>query len=126
MDDNRAYLHPVGALMSDVERIAFLEQQLAGAVMFLRQKDATEEACAKRLEGIYQASFADMRRQLETQAKQVKELEARLGAASTRYSFARQHMVQVWKLGIAASGERLDELLDEQIERMNKQQAVKS
>jgi hypothetical protein len=112
--------------MSETEQIAFLEQQLAGAVMFLRQKDATEEACAKRLESIYKASFADMLRQLQIQAKRVKNLEARLGADSTRYAFLRQHMVQVWKLGLAASAEQLDKALDEQIERLNKQQAVKS
>lgn len=102
------------------EYIAFLEQQLAGAVMFLRQKDATEEACVKRLEEQYRVQFAQNRDLLEERRKQFDLRERELGAGYARYALLRQYQVQVWSLGIAATGENLDRALDEQIRRAQK------
>lgn len=97
------------------ERIAFLEQQLAGAVTFLRQKDATEEACVARLEAQYAQGYAEHERKVQAKIKRIEAMGKRILANSNRYELLRAHMVQVWKLGIAASGENLDTVLDERL-----------
>lgn len=91
--------------MTDQERIAFLEGQLALAITHLREKDATEEACAKRFEALYAERFAAAKDALEDAKRQ-------FAAAASRYALIRQHMVRVRKLDILASGPHLDYLLD--------------
>lgn len=98
---------------SDHDWRAFLEHQLAGAVAALRSKDATEEACIQRLEVRYQSHHDNLKKTLD-------EIERRLGVGAERYALLRQHQVQVWALGIAATGEQLDHALDEQIEKAQK------
>lgn len=105
---------------SPAMRIAFLEHQLAGVFSFLAQKDATEAACIKRYEGLYATRYAAMREQHERKMKQLKGLGERLITNAHRYEFLRQHQVQIWKLGIAAQGDKLDSLLDAAKERVER------
>jgi hypothetical protein len=105
------------------ERIAFLEHQLAGAVMLLRQKDATEEACVARFEKLYASRYAAMQEQHDLKMKRLEALGPRLIASAARYDLARQHLVQIWGLGVAAQGEQLDSALDAQIKRAERKTA---
>lgn len=108
---------------SDKDWRVFLEHQLANAVHLLRTKDATEEQCIARLNLKYQALFDHQEKSKDRWQKECLRLEQTYGASHARYLLLRQHQVQVWKLGIAATGEQLDKALDEQIERAQKKAA---
>lgn len=99
------------------EQCAFWQHQCAGAIALLRQKDATEEVCIARLDEKYRAHLKEVRERNDALKQRLQALEKRYGADVARYQLVRRHMVQIWKLGIAATAERLDELLDEQIKQ---------
>lgn len=103
------------------ERIAFLEQQLTYAIHHLRTKDATEEACTKRLEAQYAQSFSTLRGGIEKRMQELKAMQLNLGGSAARYAFLREHLVRVRDLDITARGKNLDALLDSAIKRANPQ-----
>lgn len=94
------------------ERIAFLEQQLALAVAHLREKDATEEACARKFEALYAERFATLQKEHKQAQQHYKDAEKAMGEYARRYALIRQHMVRVRTLDILARGDYLDHLLD--------------
>lgn len=100
---------------SPQEHIAFLEQQLAGAVGILRQKDETEMQIVRRYDGQSKKFVGEMKARLDAQMKHMQAQEKAIGQQARRYRFLRAFQVQIWKLGIAASEAKLDELLDVQI-----------
>lgn len=104
------------------ERIDFLEQQLSAAVAHLRAKDATEEACTSRLNAIAKQAAVEADEKNKRLRSRLKVIETELSASANRYSIIRENQVQVWKLGIAATGAQLDELLDRIIETRNERE----
>lgn len=107
--------------LSPEEYVTFLEQQLAGAIQFLRQKDETEQACVRRIEALYATRFAEERETRKRLRARVEQIEKAIKDGSARYEFLRAFQVQIWKLGIAAAGEQLDQLIDAERERQTKQ-----
>lgn len=105
---------------STEEHIAFLEQQLCAAIAMLRQKDQTEAEIAAKYDRQSTATVDSVKQQLRDQVTHLQQLEKTLVMQVTRYRFLRQYQVQIWKLGIAATGEQLDKALDEHIERLRK------
>lgn len=113
-------------MQSAKERIAFLEQQLEGAVMHLRvsqdnhsQMLATMSTHEDRLKAIYK----EKRDRDEARNKQIQVAVTHLQRDASRYAFIRQHMVQVWKLSIAAEGHALDCQIDTALQRHEKSAA---
>ncbi len=98
-----------------LHRVAFLEQQLTGAVKLLHGKDATEAACNARLQRVYDQAERELEARLAVTKARLQNLVDETREAAQRYAFMRQHQVQVWKLGIAASGESLDREIDKAI-----------
>jgi multidrug resistance efflux pump len=102
------------------ERVAFLEQQLALAVAHLREKDATEEACAVKFEALYAERYATLQKAHEQVKQQYKAAEKAMGEYARRYALIRQHMVRVKALDVLANGNLLDHMLDKITSSVNK------
>jgi hypothetical protein len=79
----------------------------------LRSKDATEAECIARLEKQYAESRTRLQAKLSAVMNTGEAQQKQIGAYAARYLVLRGHMVQVWKLGIAATGEQLDTMLDQ-------------
>lgn len=103
------------------ERIAFLEQQLAGAVMHLRQKDASEDACIARLEAFYKERFDGLQAERDRIRESYQESIKQLGLYAMRYDLVRQYTVRIRELDILCRGLALDHELDKLIERTRRQ-----
>lgn len=96
------------------ERIEFLEHQFANCYARLVESETrVSTLLAERIAGTA-AVKARYREQMQSMVNQTKQL-ARDAAL---YGMLRQHLVQVWGLGIAAKGDALDGLLLEQLKRI--------
>lgn len=102
------------------EEIAFLRAQLAGAVTQLRVAEGHVRQLTGQMQG-YDARVREVYRkkrdQDEARNKELRLSVTHLCQAATRYSYLRQHQVQIWKLGIAAEGDALDKLIDAKLEQ---------
>lgn len=94
---------------------AFLGAQLAGAVTHLRIAEGHVQQLTGQMQG-YDARvskiYRDKRDQDEKRNKEIRLSVAQLAQDAARYSYLRQHQVQIWKLGIAAQETELDKRLD--------------
>ena len=93
--------------------IQLLKRQLVLAVAHLRQKDATEEACAKRMETMYAARFAELQDSLSRMQQSYAALLKRSGVYANNYARLREMVVSLPWIGVTATGERLDEIMAE-------------
>lgn len=99
------------------EYIAFLEQQFSNAINLLQKYEGGEAATVERLEAKYRGHRNKLGADIAERRERIKRLEAAILANAKRYEFLRQHMVQVWKLGIGATGQALDSTIDELIRK---------
>lgn len=105
--------------MSEQEQIAFLQEQLAGAVMQLRVQEGHIQQLSGQMTGYderVRKIYRDKHDRDEANNKQLRLSVAHLAQLAARYQFLRQYQVQVWKLGIAAEGDALDRLIDARLE----------
>lgn len=103
------------------EYIAFLEGQLANAINLLTRYEGGEAALVERLEAQYRGHRDKLGADIAQKRERIKQMEERILANSRRYDFLRQHLVQVWKLGIGASGDGLDRVIDDLLSKASKQ-----
>jgi hypothetical protein len=97
------------------EYVVFLETQIAGAVGTLRQRDETERTIAERYSARMKLTLDHVDKEQARQRDSLIDLQKSLGAAADRYNFIREHQVQIWALGIAATGDNLDQAIDDHI-----------
>lgn len=95
------------------EYIAFLEQQFSSAVNLLQKYEGGEAAMVERLEGKYRTERDQLRADIKQRRERIAHMERQILTNAGRYDFLRQHLVQVWKLGIGATGFALDAAIDD-------------
>jgi hypothetical protein len=86
--------------------------QLANAVGYLRRFEEGEAAVIRRLEDRYRAKEMQLDAEIDGRRQRLKQQAKSALTDSERYAFIRQHIVQVWKLGVGATGMQLDHAID--------------
>lgn len=102
---------------SGVDQIVFLQQQLAAAISILRAYEQTESNRSAKYRNLCEERKKDFEVRTAKVEERFNRLTSQVLVNATRYALLRSHQVQIWKLGIAATGEQLDKALDEQIKR---------
>jgi hypothetical protein len=95
------------------EYIAFLEGQLTSAINLLGRFEGGEAAVVERLEAQYRGHRDKLGADIAQKRERIKQMEERILANARRYDFLRQYLVQVWKIGIGATGAGLDNAIDD-------------
>lgn len=95
--------------------INFLEAQLANAIGRLQKFEGDEAATVDRLEAQYRGHRDKLGMDIAQRRDRIRNMEAHILANAQRYDFLRQHHVQVWKLGIGATTEGLDNAIDDRM-----------
>lgn len=105
------------------EHIAFLEGQLANSINLLKRYEGGEAATVERLEATYRGHRDKLGADVAQRRERIARMEVQILANARRYDFLRQHQVQVWKLGIGATGLGLDNAIDDLLLKAAKQPA---
>lgn len=103
--------------MDKDEQIAFLEQQLAGAVAMLRRRDATEAEAIARLEANFR-TLSDQREKTSSEIKSMyRDAAKKFGRDAMRYRLLREQWEHVKDLNAVSMELAVDRLVKEYEER---------